>query len=96
MPRTNYRADGEIDLFRRHRLEIGRRLAAAMAYRGISMIELAARSGVHRQTIWRYANGKTEQSLPRMALICSVLRVRLEYVAYGDVPMDPPPTEEES
>lgn len=69
------------------REEIGRRLAAVMAYRGVSPGDLEGHSGVDRQTIWRYKKGISTQALVTMAVLADVLGARLDYIAYGRGPM---------
>jgi len=63
---------------------IGHRLSAAMALRGYTPAHLAGLTGVNRQTIWRYQTGRSTQSLLGMAKLARALRVRLDYLAYGD------------
>ena len=63
--------------------EVGRRLSAAMALRGMTPPTLSEVSGVNRQTIWRYMTGRSTQAFVVMARLAKALKVRLDYLAYG-------------
>jgi transcriptional regulator with XRE-family HTH domain len=67
--------------------QVGRRLASAMALRGMGPAELAERTGVHRQTIWRYMAGKVTLPLLPVARMAQELEVRLDYIVYGSGPV---------
>lgn len=62
---------------------VGRRLKTAMAFRDIQARDLARRSGVNRQTIWRYTSGRVAQQFGPMMKMARVLNVSLDYLAYG-------------
>ena len=67
--------------------KIGRRLAAAMAYRNVKPSRIAAKSGITRQTLWRYETGQTKPDLMTMAKVANTLGIRLEWLATGKEPM---------
>jgi transcriptional regulator with XRE-family HTH domain len=66
---------------------LGRRLSAALALRGLTLEDLAKASDTTRQTAWRYANGLSSQNFWIIAKMAKHLGVRMEWLAYGEEPM---------
>jgi transcriptional regulator with XRE-family HTH domain len=66
---------------RTYEIETGKRLRAAMAYRGMSALKLEEISGLTRQTIWRYQTGRVRKSLVHFWQLASALDVSLDWLA---------------
>lgn len=62
---------------------IGARLRMAMAYRKVTAVALSKKTGISRQTIWRYSAGKVAQQFEPMAAFAKALNVSLDYFANG-------------
>jgi transcriptional regulator with XRE-family HTH domain len=75
--------DGGVD---GERALVGRRIAAAMVWRGVSAADLSRRAGIHRQTLWRYTRGRVDPSFLVMARIASALSISLDYFASATPP----------
>jgi transcriptional regulator with XRE-family HTH domain len=66
---------------------VGRRIAAAIAFRGESIATIAEGTGIHRQTVWRYSRGTVTQGFAIVALLAKHLKIRLDWLAFGTEPM---------
>jgi transcriptional regulator with XRE-family HTH domain len=67
---------------------VGRRLAEAIALRGTNVPDVARATGVHKQSVWRYATGQTTHTFLRLALLAKHLDVSLEWLAFGHGAME--------
>lgn len=56
--------------------------------------KLAAAAGISRRTVGTYIAGEAEPSRPRLVAMAKVGRVRLEWLATGEGPMEPEDIEE--
>lgn len=63
---------------------IARRLVAARLAAGLRPVELAAASGVGRNTIGNWESGIKRPSVDQLAYVLPVLKVTLDYVFFGD------------
>lgn len=63
---------------------ISRRLIAARLAAGLRPVELAAASGVGRNTIANWESGLKRPSVDQLAYVLPVLKVTLDYVFFGD------------
>lgn len=64
---------------------IARRLVAARLAAGMRPIDLAAASGVGRNTIANWETAAKRPSVDQLAFVLPVLRVSLDFVFFGDV-----------
>jgi transcriptional regulator with XRE-family HTH domain len=65
---------------------IGRRLRRARAERGITQVELAARTGVAHSTIVRIERGQARPKIETLGRFAEALGVDPKWLAFGDGP----------
>jgi transcriptional regulator with XRE-family HTH domain len=64
--------------------DIGSRIRATRAERGITQDELATAVGVSRSAVAQWETGRTGQITGNLSKIAAVLEVGVEYLVYGD------------
>ena len=63
---------------------IGRRLTASREAQGLRITDLAANSGVAKNTISNWEAGDRRPSLDQVALVLPILNITLDWVYFGD------------
>lgn len=75
-----------------HDVSLASRLKRALTLRGTNPNRVEIATGITRQTLYAVLNGQTENiSRPILVKLCDHLGVRPEWMADGELPMNPAP-----